>query len=161
MLHSIYSPLIILPQTYNLASVLAFLSTGSNFVACTQLAFPSTELSIQNLTAITFPFIFSFPPINNFCAFALPCTSFPKSPSLNTNVTAAFFPSGATPLPTVPVSFKSMYHDSCSPALFLRVKAKIAPPVLMASARSEAEEERERDISSKAAEEGKAPGSVR
>ena len=44
------------------------------------------------------------------------------------------------------------------PALFFRVKAKIAPPVLMAESRSEEEVERERDISSKAAEEGKASG---
>jgi hypothetical protein len=49
-----------------------------------------------------------------------------------------------------------MYHDSCVPALFLRVKAKIAPPVLMAAARSEEEVERDRDSSSKAAEDGKA-----
>ena len=47
-----------------------------------------------------------------------------------------------------------MYHDSSFPA-FLSVKAKIAPPFLMASWRSASEVERERAISSKAAEEGK------
>jgi hypothetical protein len=53
-----------------------------------------------------------------------------------------------------------MYHDSCVPALFLRVNAKMALPDLMASLRSESEEERERDISSKAAEEGKSSACV-
>jgi hypothetical protein len=51
-----------------------------------------------------------------------------------------------------------MYHDCVSPAPFLSVKAKMAPPFLMASWRSASEEEREREISSKAAEEGWASG---
>jgi hypothetical protein len=50
-----------------------------------------------------------------------------------------------------------MYQDSCSEALFLSVKAKIAAPDLMASARSVGEE-RARAISSKAVEEGKVSG---
>jgi hypothetical protein len=112
----------------------------------------------SNLVAfITSPLTFNFPLINSFCAFALPCTNCPKSLSLNTSVTAAFLPSGATPLPTVPVSFKSMYHESVAPAVFLSVKAKIAPPFLIASCLSEGEE-REREISSKAAEAGKDSG---
>lgn len=113
---------------------------------------------VLQLAFITSPRTFSFPLINSFCAFAFPCTNFPKSASLNTNVTAAFLPSGAAPWPTVPVSLRSMYHDSCAPALFLRVKAKMALPCLMASLRSASEEERERAISSKAAEEGKSSG---
>jgi hypothetical protein len=48
-----------------------------------------------------------------------------------------------------------MYQDSCSEALFLSVKAKIAAPDLMASVRS-AGEESAWAISSKAVEEGKA-----
>jgi hypothetical protein len=46
------------------------------------------------------------------------------------------------------------------PEAFLRVKAKIALPCLIASLRSASEEERDRAISSKAAEEGKSAGSV-
>jgi hypothetical protein len=55
----------------------------------------------------------------------------------------------------VPVSLRSMYQESVSPAVFLSVKAKMAPPFLMASLRSASEAEREREISSKAAEAGK------
>jgi len=51
-----------------------------------------------------------------------------------------------------------MYHDSVSEALFFSVKAKIAPPFLMASLRSASEPEMAREISSKAAEAGKASG---
>jgi hypothetical protein len=104
---------------------------------------------------MTSPLTFNLPLINSFCALALPATNCPKSLSLSTSVTAAFLPSGASPLPTVPVSFKSMYHESVSPEVFLSVKAKIAPPFLMASLRSASEAEREREISSKAAEAGK------
>jgi hypothetical protein len=123
---------------YNLGPDCAFFNIGSNFVAF-----------------ITSPLTFSFPPMNSFCAFALPCTNCPKSLSLSTSVTAAFLPSGASPLPTVPVSLRSMYQESVSPAVFLSVKAKMAPPFLMASLRSASEAEREREISSKAAEAGK------
>ena len=49
-----------------------------------------------------------------------------------------------------------MYQLPVSPALFFRVKAKIALPFLMASARSEGEDWRERLIRSKAGEEGNA-----
>jgi hypothetical protein len=49
-----------------------------------------------------------------------------------------------------------MYHESVSPAPFLSVKAKVAPPFLTASLRSASEPERERAISSKAAEAGNA-----
>jgi len=37
------------------------------------------------------------------------------------------------PLPTTPLSFRSMCQLSVSPAAFLRVKAKTALPCLMAS----------------------------
>lgn len=70
-------------------------------------------------------------------------------------VTLAFFPSGASPLPTVPDSFKSMYHDSALPA-FLSWKAKIAPPFFIASLRSASFAERDAAMASKAADEGKA-----
>jgi hypothetical protein len=128
---------LIKPVIYNFADVCAFFNTPSIFVAF-----------------ITSPLTFNLPLINSFCAFALPCTNCPKSLSLSTRVTAAFLPSGANPLPTVPVSLRSMYHESVSPEAFLSVKAKMAPPFLMASLRSASEEEREREISSKAAEEG-------
>jgi hypothetical protein len=125
------------------------------------ISIPSTQTQTPlSYTFITSPLTFNFPLMNSFCAFALPWTSFLKSASDNTSVTAAFFPSGAAPLPTVPVSLRSMYHDSCAPALFLRVKAKIALPCLMASLRSASEDERERAISSKAVEEGKSSESV-
>jgi len=116
---------------------------------------PSTP---KKLTFITSPLTFNFPLINSFCAFALPATNFAKSASLSCSVTAGFLPSGARPLPTVPVSLRSMYHDSVSEALFFSVKAKIAPPFLMASLRSASEPEMAREISSKAAEAGKASG---
>jgi hypothetical protein len=46
-----------------------------------------------------------------------------------------------------------MCQDSWAPVLFLRVKAKMAPPFLMASSRS-VEEVRAAFMASKAAEEG-------
>lgn len=58
----------------------------------------------------------------------------------------------------MPVSLRSMYQDSVVPPAFLSVKAKIAPPFLMASLRSASEEEREVEMASKAAEEGKSAG---
>jgi hypothetical protein len=126
------------------------------------LANPTTSTHLHQHTIlvafITSPLTFNLPLINSFCAFALPCTSLPKSASLSCSVTAAFLPSGATPLPTVPLSLRSMYHESVLPALFLSVKAKMAPPFLMASLRSASEEERERAISSKAAEAGNSSG---
>lgn len=125
---------------YNFAPVCAFLRIGSILVAF-----------------ITSPLTFNFPLMNSFCAFALPLTSEPKSLSLRVRVTLAFLPSGAGPFPTVPVSLRSMCHDSCLSS-FLSVKLKMAPPFLMASVRSASEEARERAISSKAAEEGKSAG---
>jgi hypothetical protein len=47
-----------------------------------------------------------------------------------------------------------MCQDSCAPEGFLRVKAKMAPPFFIASARSESEERAEL-MASKAAEDGK------
>jgi hypothetical protein len=105
---------------------------------------------------MTSPLTFNLPLINSFCAFALPATNCPKSLSLSTSVTAAFLPSGAVPLPTVPVSFRSMNHESVSPEVFLSVKAKMTPPFLMASCLSAGELERDWEMASKAAEEGKA-----
>lgn len=64
-------------------------------------------------------------------------------------------PSGAWPLPTVPVSFKSMYQSADSPLSFLSVMLKMAPPFLMASLRS-ASSLRASATQSKAAEEGQA-----
>lgn len=72
-------------------------------------------------------------------------------------MTAGFLPSGATPRPTVPVSLRSMCHDSSLPA-FLSVKAKMPLPDLMAALRSASEPAREAWIASKAAEEGKSAG---
>jgi hypothetical protein len=71
----------------------------------------------------------------------------------------AFLPAGAAPLPRVPVSFRSMYQACSLPALFLRLKAKMAPPFLMASLRS-ASLWRADAMASKAAEEGNASVSV-
>jgi hypothetical protein len=120
---------------YNLLPTLARFKIGSIFVAF-----------------ITSPLTFSPPLINSFCAFALPLTSFPKLSSLMLNVTVAF--SGGAPLPTVPVFLRSMYQDSSTPAAFLRLKAKMALPFLMASVRPAASVEREVEMASKAAEEG-------
>lgn len=64
-------------------------------------------------------------------------------------------PDGARPVSTLPVSFRSMYQLSCAPSPFLRVKAKMAPPFLMASLRS-ASSDRAEAIKSKAADEGQA-----
>lgn len=116
----------------------AFFSTASSFVAF-----------------ITLPLTLSFPLINSFCAFALPTTNLPNSSSGSVSVTSAFFPEGATPSPTVPLSLRSMYHCFCSPALFLRLKEKMAPPVLMASLRADSVE-RAAAMWSKAMEAGKA-----
>jgi hypothetical protein len=49
-----------------------------------------------------------------------------------------------------------MYQEAVSEAEFFSVKAKMVLPFLIASARSGAEEEREAEMASKAAEEGKA-----
>ena len=103
-------------SAYNFACVCAFFNTGSILVAF-----------------ITSPLTFNFPLMNSFCAFALPATSCAKSFSLRLSVTLAFLPEGATPLPTLPVSLRSMCHDSVSPDAFLSVKAKMALPFLMAS----------------------------
>jgi hypothetical protein len=124
---------------YNLAFVCAFLSTFSILEAF-----------------MTSPLTLSFPLINSFCAFALPATSCAKSLSARMSVTAGFLPSGASPLPTVPVSLRSRCHDSSLP-LFLSVKPKMAPPCLMASLRSAGEESVEA-MASKASDEGKSAG---
>lgn len=69
-------------------------------------------------------------------------------------IPSLFFPSGAVPLPTVPVSLRSMYQLSCAPEPFFNVKAKTAPPFLIASLRSASEEERAEEMRSKASEAG-------
>ena len=90
------------------------------------------------------------------CALPFPVVSFPKSSSLSDSVVVAFLPSGARPLPTAPLSLRSRYQESVSPAGFFNVKAKIAPPAcLMAALRSDSVERTE-EMASKAAEEGKA-----
>ena len=122
---------------YNFALVCAFLRIGSIFVAF-----------------MTSPLTLSFPLMNSFCAFALPATRFPKSPSLSDSVTVAFL--GGAPLPTVPLSFRSMYHDSVAPAPFFSVKANTAPPFAIASFRPASSAFRDCAIASKAADEGKA-----
>ena len=132
-------PMILPPNPYNLAPFCTFLKIGSIFVAF-----------------ITSPLTLSFPLINSLCAFALPLASPAKSLSDRINVTAGSLPSGARPRPTVPLSFRSICQDSSLPSFF-SVKPKIAPPFLRASERS-AGEERAREISSKAAEEGKSSG---
>lgn len=65
----------------------------------------------------------------------------------------AFSPSGAVPLPRVPVFLRSIYQLSWLFSAFLSVKAKMAPPFLTASFFS-ASSERASRIKSKAAEEG-------
>jgi len=122
-------------QTYSFAVTFALFKIGSILVAF-----------------ITSPLTFKPPLINSFCAFALPATNCPKFLSLIDNVTVAF--SGGAPLPTVPVFLRSMYQDSSAPASFLRVKAKMALPFLMASLRPASSVERDWDMASKAAEEG-------
>lgn len=94
--------------------------------------------------------------MKSFCAFAFPVTSLPKFSSLSDSVTEAFL--GGAPLPTSPVSFRSMYQDSVAPDAFLRSKAKIALPFLMASLRPASSFLSEDAMASKAAEEGKASG---
>lgn len=71
------------------------------------------------------------------------------------SIPLAFFPSGAEPLPTFPLSFRSMYQSLVSFCAFLSVKAKMAPPFLMASFRSESSDSAE-EMRSKAEEDGKA-----
>ena len=124
---------------------------------------------------ITSPFTLSLPLMYSFCAFALPAMSFANWSSAKMRLTErlicqpdamlqviekgnlppGFLPSGARPLPTVPVSFRSMCQLSCSPCSFFSVKAKMAPPFWMASLRS-ASLERADAIASKAADEGQA-----
>lgn len=61
-------------------------------------------------------------------------------------------------MPTVPVSFRSMCHDSVlSP--FLSVNAKMAPAFAMASLRSASEDESADEMASKASDEGKSAAS--
>ena len=71
------------------------------------------------------------------------------------DIPLAFFPSGAAPLPTDPLSLRSMNQSLVSFWAFLSVKAKMAPPFLMASLRS-ASSERAEEMRSKADEDGKA-----
>lgn len=75
-------------------------------------------------------------------------------------MTSAFLPSGAAPLPTVPVFLRSMCQADSWPEAFLRTKEKMALPFFMASLRSLSEDWREEFIASKAAEEGKEAGEV-
>jgi len=126
-------------RLYNLAFVCAFASIGSILVAF-----------------MMSPLIFSLPDMNNDCAFAFPETSFPKFSSDKDNVTFAFLPAGASPLATSPFSFRSICQLSVAPELFFNVKAKMALPFLMASARSASLDWSESLIASKAADEGKA-----
>lgn len=67
-----------------------------------------------------------------------------------------FLPSGAVPLPTLPVSLRSMNQLSWAPAGFLRVMAKTAPPFLMASLRSASDDDSAWLMRSNEAEDGKA-----
>lgn len=71
------------------------------------------------------------------------------------NIPPASPPSGAVPRPTVPLLFRSTYQLSCLPSAFLSVKAKTAPPFLIASLRPASSEEREEEMASKAVELGK------
>lgn len=59
-----------------------------------------------------------------------------------------------SPLPTVPLFFRSMCQLSVSPAAFFSVKAKTAFPCLIASFLSASLAERASLMASKAAEEG-------
>lgn len=70
-------------------------------------------------------------------------------------IPSASLPDGPVPLPTSPFSFKSMYHVAVSPCAFLSVKAKRAPPRLMAALRSTSSPAREVAMRSKASEAGK------
>ena len=78
--------------------------------------------------------------------------------SLNSKVRvhkpSAFFPLGASPLPTTPFSFKSICQLSVFPSVFFNVNAKTALPFFTASFRSASSDWRELLMASKAAEEG-------
>ena len=67
---------------------------------------------------------------------------------------SAFFPLGASPLPTSPFSFRSICQLSVFPSLFFSVNAKTALPFFTASFRSASSDWRELLMASKAAEEG-------
>jgi len=69
---------------------------------------------------------------------------------------SAVLPSGASPLQTSPLSFKSMYQLSNAPEVFFSVNAKIALPFLMASMRSASFDFNDWLIKSNAEEDGKA-----
>ena len=138
----------------------------------------------QNSPFITSPLIFSFPDMNNDCAFALPETSLPKFSSDRLRVTVArcqhllakqslpslcrrrstlacsspfaFLPAGASPFATSPFSLRSMCQLSVWPEAFFKVKAKMALPFLMASFRSASFDLSESLMMSKATDDGKA-----
>lgn len=88
------------------------------------------------------------------CAFVFPSTNLPKFSSVKDKVMSDLAPSGASPLPTLPVFLRSRYHDSSLPAAFLSLKVKTAPPVLIAFFSSASSEEREAEMASNAAEAG-------
>lgn len=155
------------PAVYSLALVWAFFMMGSILVAF-----------------MMSPLILSLPDMKSFWALALPATRSAKSASESCRVTGrlsafcacvAFSPlqigvaarmnaasEGADeplglvprPLPTLPVSLRSMCHDSVSPPAFLRVKAKVALAWEMASLRSSSLELSVSLMTSKAAEAG-------
>ena len=68
----------------------------------------------------------------------------------------AFFPLGASPFPTVPDSFRSIYQLAVSPDLFFNVNANILLPCFMASFRSASLDCNDSLMASKASDEGKA-----
>lgn len=71
------------------------------------------------------------------------------------HIPLGFLPLGATPLPSVPVSFRSMYQLCSSALSFFSVNAKMLPPFLIASFFC-ASSWRASEIRSKPAEEGHA-----
>lgn len=73
---------------------------------------------------------------------------------------SAVLPWGPVPFPTSPFSFRSMYQLSVLPCVFLRVKAKMALPCLMASFRSLSLFWRDSEIRSKATDDGKASAKI-
>jgi hypothetical protein len=118
--------------------------------ACTPLAF--FKIGSILVAFITFPVTFKSPFMNKLCAFAFPLTNSPKCLSLILSVVVAFL--GGLPLPTVPDSLRSMYHDSVLPSVFLSSKAKMALPWDMASLREASSVERAVAMCWKASEEG-------
>jgi hypothetical protein len=113
--------------------------------------------------------VFEGPRITEVCRFSLSKAARPPVASVSRvlstiapryrlsqpRLPSAFFPSGASPFFTSPLSFKSKYQLSVSPPLLFSVNVKIACPFLTASFLSLSSAWRAELIASKASDEGK------